>query len=159
MESKLGAPDLLVLLENCLIMVTWILIDTLTLLSLGCDAINMVLMGIMLPALFWLEPDLLAATLMCLTLMAFYTATWEEYHTGTLYLGYFSGPVEGTIILVLLCIIAGIFGGSVWHRELSLPLIGAVRYNLVIVYPTILGTILTIVTRYDVLDQKYLLSF
>ena len=29
----------------------------------------------------------------------FYLTTWEEYHTGTLYLGVVSGPVEGVLML------------------------------------------------------------
>lgn len=34
-----------------------------------------------------------------LALCAFYLTTWEEYHTGTLYLGLVSGPVEGVLTL------------------------------------------------------------
>src|SRR4051812_27627622 len=44
------------------------------------------------------------------TLANFYLTTWEEFHTGTLYLGYFSGPVEGIIIIVVLYIITGVYG-------------------------------------------------
>lgn len=40
----------------------------------------------------------------------FYYSTWEEYHTGTLYLGYFSGPVEGIFLLIGCFIAAGIYG-------------------------------------------------
>jgi ethanolaminephosphotransferase len=43
----------------------------------------------------------------------FYLSTWEEYHTGILYLGHFSGPVEGVLML---CghMISGYFGPAVW---------------------------------------------
>ncbi|KAL7420627.1 hypothetical protein Q5752_004578 [Cryptotrichosporon argae] len=34
------------------------------------------------------------------SLTNFYASTWEEYHTGTLYLSYFSGPVEGILLIV-----------------------------------------------------------
>ena len=40
----------------------------------------------------------------------FYLTTWEEFHTGTLYLGVFSGPVEGIIIIVVIYIITAIWG-------------------------------------------------
>jgi ethanolaminephosphotransferase len=40
----------------------------------------------------------------------FYLTTWEEFHTGTLYLGVFSGPVEGIIIIVVIYIITAIYG-------------------------------------------------
>lgn len=57
----------------------------------------------------------------------FYLTTWEEFHTGTglstislflytdsssgqLFLGVFSGPVEGIIIIVAIYAITGFFG-------------------------------------------------
>jgi hypothetical protein len=52
----------------------------------------------------------LTVAALAFSLGAFYLSTWEEYHTGTLYLSYFSGPVEGIIILVFIHIISGIFG-------------------------------------------------
>ena len=42
----------------------------------------------------------------------FYLTTWEEFHTGTLYLGIFNGPVEGIILLVIMYIITGVYGSS-----------------------------------------------
>lgn len=103
-------------------------------------------MGLISPALFRLKPDLLAVSLMCLAFAAFYVASWEEYYTGTLYLGYFSGPVEGTLLVVTLCIVAGLLGGSFWLREFDLPWVGTVQYNSALVYPTIVCTVLTIAT-------------
>lgn len=47
-----------------------------------------------------------------LTLANFYLTTWEEYHTGILFLGYFSGPVEGILIIVAIYIITGFRGMS-----------------------------------------------
>jgi ethanolaminephosphotransferase len=44
------------------------------------------------------------------TLANFYLTTWEEHHTGILYLGPFSGPVEGILMIILVFIISGIFG-------------------------------------------------
>ncbi len=41
---------------------------------------------------------------------AFYLPTWEEYHTGVLYLGYLNGPTEGLIGAIILIIASGIFG-------------------------------------------------
>jgi len=48
----------------------------------------------------------------------FYLTTWEEYHTGSLYLGVFSGPVEGILMLVGVYLITGIFGPSFWDTGL-----------------------------------------
>jgi ethanolaminephosphotransferase len=45
--------------------------------------------------------------LLFLGLFAFYVATFEEYHTLTLYLGYVSGPIEGNLLAILFCLISG----------------------------------------------------
>ncbi|KAG8905846.1 hypothetical protein FRC01_008221, partial [Tulasnella sp. 417] len=47
----------------------------------------------------------------------FYLSTWEEFHTGTLYLGIFNGPVEGIIMLVVMYTITGIYGTSFWDKK------------------------------------------
>jgi len=44
------------------------------------------------------------------TLANFYLTTWEEYHTGQLYLGVFSGPVEGILMIVAIFTITGFCG-------------------------------------------------
>lgn len=46
------------------------------------------------------------------TLANFYLTTWEEYHTGQLYLGYFSGPVEGILMIVVIFLVTGYAGMS-----------------------------------------------
>ncbi|KAG2364834.1 hypothetical protein BDR07DRAFT_1450115 [Suillus spraguei] len=52
------------------------------------------------------------------TLANFYLTTWEEYHTGTLYLGPFSGPVEGILMIVIIYVITGIFGPTFWDTKI-----------------------------------------
>ena len=44
------------------------------------------------------------------TLANFYLTTWEEYHTGVLFLSSFSGPVEGIIIIVVIFFLTGMYG-------------------------------------------------
>lgn len=44
------------------------------------------------------------------TLANFYLTTWEEYHTGQLFLGVFSGPVEGILMVVGLYVLTGVYG-------------------------------------------------
>ncbi|RUS20467.1 choline ethanolaminephosphotransferase [Endogone sp. FLAS-F59071] len=55
----------------------------------------------------------------CLGLANFYLSTWEEYHTGTLYLSYFSGPVEGILIIIAVHIISGIYGAEFWLQPMG----------------------------------------
>jgi ethanolaminephosphotransferase len=42
----------------------------------------------------------------------FYLTTWEEFHTGTLFLSAFSGPVEGILLVVALFATTGFVGSS-----------------------------------------------
>ncbi|KAJ1675566.1 hypothetical protein EV182_001020 [Spiromyces aspiralis] len=44
----------------------------------------------------------------------FYMSTMEEYHTHVLYLGYFSGPVEGIILATVGFIMTGALGSGIW---------------------------------------------
>ena len=55
----------------------------------------------------------------------FYLSTWEEYHTHTLYLSEFSGPVEGILIVCVSLILTGIYGKQViWHTYLFTITVG-----------------------------------
>jgi len=49
-----------------------------------------------------------------IALAFFYCTTWETYHTGTLYLGYINGPVEGTLFLCFIYILTGCYGRGIW---------------------------------------------
>ncbi|KAK6454262.1 alcohol phosphatidyl transferase [Scheffersomyces xylosifermentans] len=63
----------------------------------------------------------------------FYTSTWEEYHTHTLYLSEFSGPVEGILMIIVVYILTGIFGPDIWDIklfELNLSSIGYDTYQV-----------------------------
>ena len=42
----------------------------------------------------------------------FYLTTWEEYHTGNLFLSAFSGPVEGILLIVGVFVVTGFYGRS-----------------------------------------------
>lgn len=44
------------------------------------------------------------------SLLSFFLTTWEEYHTKCLYLGVFSGPVEGILMICGVYIISGVYG-------------------------------------------------
>lgn len=60
------------------------------------------------------------------TVCNFYTSTWEEYHTHTLYLSEFSGPVEGVLMICGVYVITGIFGPDMWSIRLGTVNLGAI---------------------------------
>ncbi|KAJ3169344.1 hypothetical protein HDU87_000664 [Geranomyces variabilis] len=85
----------------------------------GCDALNTTLAGLLtasalnLHQSWWLVISILSA------LTNFYLSTWEEYHTGTLYLGYCSGPVEGIILVVIIFAVTGVYGPPLWDTPVT----------------------------------------
>lgn len=58
------------------------------------------------------------------TLSNFYLSTWEEYHTGMLYLSAFSGPVEGILIIVGLDFFIAFQGGPELFHSNVIELFG-----------------------------------
>lgn len=52
------------------------------------------------------------------TVANFYASTWEEYHTHTLFLSEFSGPVEGILLICLVYILTGLKGPQFWTKPL-----------------------------------------
>ncbi|KAH9957555.1 CDP-alcohol phosphatidyltransferase-domain-containing protein [Lactifluus volemus] len=79
----------------------------------GCDALNTTLEVILTCHALNFGRSWLTVASLVATLANFYLTTWEEYHTGQLYLGVFSGPVEGILIVVILFVITGFCGSIV----------------------------------------------
>ncbi|KAJ7157318.1 Choline/ethanolaminephosphotransferase [Mycena filopes] len=80
----------------------------------GCDAMNTSLEVILASQALNLGRSWWTVASQMATLANFYLTTWEEYHTGELYLGVFSGPVEGILMIVAIYAISGIYGPSFW---------------------------------------------
>ncbi|KAF7340906.1 Choline ethanolaminephosphotransferase [Mycena sanguinolenta] len=82
----------------------------------GCDAMNTTLEVIMASQALNLGRSWWTVASQMATLANFYLTTWEEYHTGELYLGVFSGPVEGILMIVSIYTISGLYaaGPSFW---------------------------------------------
>ncbi|KAM9920940.1 hypothetical protein OXX59_006846 [Metschnikowia pulcherrima] len=82
------------------------------------DAINTTLSCIVFASVFQLGFGYLLFIAQLASVCNFYTSTWEEYHTHTLYLSSFSGPVEGILILCSLFVLTGLIGPGIWKYEL-----------------------------------------
>lgn len=92
-----------------------------------CDALNTTLSGLVFASVTGMGYGWQLIIMQFATLANFYLSTWEEYHTHTLFLSEFSGPVEGILLLVFAYIGTGIFGADVWKWEvfsLNLAFIG-----------------------------------
>ncbi|KAA8914677.1 CDP-alcohol phosphatidyltransferase-domain-containing protein [Sphaerosporella brunnea] len=84
----------------------------------GVDAINTTLGVVIFAGTVNLGQSWATLLTAFASLCAFYLTTWEEYHTGTLYLGLVSGPVEGVLTLCAVYFITAIKGGSFWQRPM-----------------------------------------
>ncbi|KAF8586240.1 choline ethanolaminephosphotransferase [Ramaria rubella] len=80
----------------------------------GCDAINTTLEVILAARALNLGRSWWTVASQVGTLANFYLTTWEEYHTGQLFLGVFSGPVEGILMIIIIFLISGTYGPTVW---------------------------------------------
>jgi ethanolaminephosphotransferase len=85
----------------------------------GVDALNCSLGALIQAAGMGFGHTWYTVFLIALTTIPFYFSTWEEYHTGVLYLGYINGPTEGLLISCTILILSGVFGPQFWFRTLS----------------------------------------
>jgi ethanolaminephosphotransferase len=81
----------------------------------GCDALNCSFECIVLAASLGLGHSWYTGFLLLTLTTPFYMSTWEEYHTGTLYLGYFNGPTEGIVLACVAMIISAIAGKIIYY--------------------------------------------
>ncbi|KAJ1943683.1 hypothetical protein EC988_006175, partial [Linderina pennispora] len=83
----------------------------------GCDSLVVSQIMILYAATCQLGETWWTAALVFFSLANFYMSTMEEYHTHVLYLGYFSGPVEGILSFSLATLATGIWGPEFWHTK------------------------------------------
>jgi len=81
-------------------------------------------------------------------------ATWEEYHTGILFLGYINGPDEGIFIVCLLHIFTAFVGNNFWLRNfkettgITLPYFSeTIKMNQGLLYLTVMFCLITYITN------------
>ncbi|EPQ60086.1 Choline/ethanolaminephosphotransferase [Gloeophyllum trabeum ATCC 11539] len=84
----------------------------------GCDAMNTTLEVILASRALNLGRSWWTVASQIATLANFYLTTWEEYHTGQLYLGVFSGPVEGILMIVVIYMVSGVYGPAFWDTPI-----------------------------------------
>ncbi|KAL8291483.1 hypothetical protein RQP46_002461 [Phenoliferia psychrophenolica] len=80
----------------------------------GCDALNTTLEVILTASALNLGLSWWTVVSLVATNANFYLTTWEEFHTGTLFLSAFSGPVEGILLVIGVFTITGFVGPQFW---------------------------------------------
>lgn len=128
------------------------------------DAINTTLLCIVSSSVFQFGAGYKTLFAQFSVLANFYTSTWETYHTHTLFLSSFSGPVEGMIILCLLYILTGFTGPEIWTAhlfDLDLSSLGfgldtvAVDVSHVIIVFGFIGIYFNVATAASNVAKKY----
>ncbi|KAL1916573.1 uncharacterized protein VTP21DRAFT_5764 [Calcarisporiella thermophila] len=84
----------------------------------GCDALNCSIGALVQAGAMGVGHTMYAAFLLLLTMLPFYLSTWEEYHTGVLYLGFMNGPTEGLVIACICMALSGYYGPHIWTDDL-----------------------------------------
>jgi ethanolaminephosphotransferase len=84
----------------------------------GCDAMNTTFGSLIGAAALNLGQTWLAVLSLVVTSANFYLSTWEEYHTGVLYLGYINGPDEGVLMLIGIYLISAFKGPQWWSQNI-----------------------------------------
>lgn len=85
----------------------------------GIDSLNCTLGGLVQCASMGYGSTPAGALIMIISSWPMFFSSWEQYHTGVLYLGYFNGPTEGLIIAQLCMVLSGIYGPNFWHVTIS----------------------------------------
>ncbi|KAJ3220664.1 hypothetical protein HK099_004113 [Clydaea vesicula] len=80
----------------------------------GCDALNTGILVFLVCSAIDLGQGWEMVVMFISGLANFYLTTWEEYHTGTLFLSFISGPVEGILLICVVFIVSGMYSPSFW---------------------------------------------
>ncbi|KAJ2119049.1 hypothetical protein IW147_006155 [Coemansia sp. RSA 720] len=98
----------------------------------GCDSLVVSLIMLLYATVCQLGETWWTVALVFFALTNFYMSTMEEYHTHILFLGYFSGPVEGILCFTLAALASGVWGPGFWATDLMqlLPLPASVLAQL-----------------------------
>lgn len=74
----------------------------------GVDALNINLTALNVMSLLQTgNSQAQCLTIWLISAIPFFFATWEEYHTGVLYLGVFNGPTDGVLIASMVFVVSG----------------------------------------------------
>ncbi len=81
----------------------------------GIDSLNCTLGGLVQCAAMGFGSTSQGAFIMIVSSWPMFFSSWEQYHTGILYLGYFNGPTEGLTFACLMMCLSGYYGPGFWH--------------------------------------------
>lgn len=108
-----------------------------------CDASSLCLFTTSIGAIMVAEPIYTFITL-CVALIPFYLAHWEEYYCGELILGYFDNPTEAEVLFMIIGLVSAIGTPFVWTTHLFYIHNYDITLNRFVILASILGMISTV---------------
>jgi len=81
----------------------------------GCDSLVVTIVSVICCSLGSFGVGWPAVIFLIGSWCLFWMSTWEQYHIGTLYLGYFNGPEEGITTLILAFLYTSVAGFDLWN--------------------------------------------
>src|SRR5271169_6314247 len=83
----------------------------------GIDSLNCPLAGIVIVAACGYGSTPLGLFTVIIPCAPMFLSSWEQYHTGILYLGYFNGPCEGVIIACTIMGLSATYGPEFYRQR------------------------------------------
>ncbi|BFZ58292.1 hypothetical protein PYCC9005_005354 [Savitreella phatthalungensis] len=80
----------------------------------GVDSLNCTLAGLLMVVTLGLGSTRLGAFFTLVSAWPMYFSTWEQAHTGVLYLGFINGPTEGILIACGVMLVSAVLGPQIW---------------------------------------------
>ncbi|KAL6070638.1 Choline phosphotransferase 1 [Balamuthia mandrillaris] len=80
----------------------------------GCDCLSVPLHAAVAACILQFGPGYMSMLTLLSSSATFWFSTWEQYHTGTLYLGVINGPTEGLKLMMLAYFWTAFVGPSFW---------------------------------------------
>jgi len=116
----------------------------------GCDSVSSFILAIELAIALNVGSGWVAMYLFFMGLLSFYSGQWEEYHTGTLDLGYFN-VTEAELIMISIHAFTAFSGSSFWDNTVSIPILGDFSFSAIMLISStasvlyaVAGNVLTI---------------
>ena len=83
----------------------------------GIDSLNCPLAGLVMVAACGYGSTPLGLFTVLIPCPTMFLSSWEQYHTGILYLGFINGPCEGIIIACTIMGLAAAYGPQFYHQR------------------------------------------
>jgi len=84
----------------------------------GCDSFTAAFICLMMSKMMQVGNGPASLLILLAITQSFYFSTLEEYYIGGLFLGPFNGVTDGSVLIIAIFLVSGIFGNGFWAAPL-----------------------------------------